>query len=155
MPEGSPSLEWYAYEHEYFERGADWFWALGIVSVSIAVTAVMLHNSLFGLLILIAAVTIALISRHPPELSHIQISHRGIRINAVLHRWDHIISFWVDDETASPMLLIDTTKFLSPNLIIPLNDVDPLEVREFMKAFAEEKHMQEPLSHKILDFFGL
>ena len=156
MPPHSPALRWSAYEHEHIERGSDWFWALGIVAVSIALTAVILHDVLFGLLVIIAAVTLGLMANSPPDLAHFEVSERGIRVNGVLHRWDHIISFWVEDEVGDrPLLLVDTTKMLSPNLIIPIEEIDPHLVRSFLREHAREKHMHEPVAHKILEFLGL
>jgi hypothetical protein len=151
-----PALRWSAYEHEHVERGADWFWALGIVAVSIAATAILLHDAFFGVLVIVAAFTLALLARTPPSLAEFELSERGIRVNGALHRFDHVISFWVEEEhAAKPLLLVDTTKFLSPNLIIPIEEVDPSLVRAFLKQHAKEKHMKEPVAHKILEFLGL
>ncbi len=156
MAEG-PALRWSAYEHEHIERGADWFWALGIVAISVAVTAIILHDVLFGVLVLVAAVTLGLLARTPPDLASFEISERGIRVNGILHRWDHIISFWVEDEhhTDRPLLLVDTTKWMSPNLIIPIEDIDPHLIRTFLKEHTKEMPMKEPVAHKILEFLGL
>ncbi len=151
-----PALRWSAYEHDHVERGADWFWALGIAAVSIAITAVILHDVFFGILVLIAAVTLGLLATTPPDLTSFEVSSKGVRVNDTLHRFDHIISFWVEDEHDDrPLLLVDTTKFLSPNLIIPIEEIDPGLVREFLKDHAKEVPMKEPLAHKILEFLGL
>ncbi|HWP61799.1 MAG TPA: hypothetical protein VN495_04315 [Candidatus Paceibacterota bacterium] len=154
---GVPALSWSAYEHEHIERGADWFWALGVAAVAIALTAIILHDFLFGVLVLVAAFTLALLARTPPDLATFEISERGIRVNGTLHRFDHIIAFWVEDEhhEGRPLLLVDTTKFLSPNLIIPIEDIDPHLVRTFLKEHAKERPMKEPIGHKILEFLGL
>src|SRR3989338_3477638 len=96
-----PALRWSAYEHDHIERGSDWYWALGVVAISIAITAIILHDLLFGILVILAAITLGLLARTPPELAHFEISERGIRVNDILHRWDHIISFWVEDEHAA------------------------------------------------------
>ncbi len=156
MPHG-PALRWSAYEHDHIERGADWFWALGIVAVSIALTAIILHDVLFGVLVVVAAFTHGLLARTPPDLAHFEISERVIRVNGVLHRWDHIISFWVEDEhhTDRPLLLVDTTKWMSPNLIIPIEEIDPHLLRTFLKEHSKETPMKEPIAHKILEFLGL
>ena len=152
----TPALRWSAYEHEHIERGSDWYWALGVVAVSIALTAIVLHDVLFGVLVIVAAVTLGLLAQTPPELAQFEVSERGIRVNDILHRWDHVISFWVEDEHGDrPLLLVDTTKFMSPNLIIPIEHIDPSLVRAFLKEHTEEKHMKEPLAHKILEFLGL
>ena len=152
-----PALRWSAYEHEHIERGADWFWALGIVAISVAITAIILHDIFFGLLVITAAFTLALLARTPPDLSTFEISERGIRVDGVLHRFDHVISFWVESEhhLGRPLLLVDTTKFLSPNLIIPIEDIDPHIIRTFLKAHSKEVPMKEPVAHKILEFLGL
>ena len=93
---GMPSptvLRWSAYEHEHVERGSDWYWALAIAAIAITITSILFHNLLFGLLILVAAFTLALLANTPPDIARFEISDRGIRINDILHRYDHIISF--------------------------------------------------------------
>ncbi|MDO8562037.1 MAG: hypothetical protein Q7S05_04415 [bacterium] len=155
MPHGVP-LRWSAYEHEHIERGGDWFWALGIVAVSVALTSILFSNVLFAILIIVAAFTVGIIARTPPELIEFELSDRGIRVGGALHRYDEIISFWVEDEhDAEPLLLVDTTKFMSPNLIIPIERIDPALVRAFLQERVEEVPMKEPVSHKILEFFGI
>jgi len=155
MPQGVP-LRWSAYEHEHIERGSDWYWALGIVAVCAALTSILFSNVLFAIVLIVAAFTIGLIARTPPKLIEFELSDRGIRVGGTLHRYDHIIAFWVEDEhDREPLLLVDTTKFMSPNLIIPIEDIDPAEVRDFLRERAEERPMREPVSHKILEFFGI
>ena len=154
MAESAP-LRWSAYEHEHIERGGDWFWALGIVAVCIAIVAILFHDTLFAVLIILAATTIGMLANIPPEVVEFEVSDRGIRVGNDLHRYDDIISFWVEDEhDASPLLLVDTTKFMAPNLIIPIENVDPSELRSFLKEHSTEVPMKEPLAHKILEFFG-
>lgn len=149
-------MRWSAYEHDHIERGVDWFWALGIVAVSVALTSILFGNILFAVLILIAAYTIGIIARTPPELVEFELSDRGIRVGGVLHRYDEIISFWVEDEhNREPLLLVDTTKFMSPNLIIPIEGIDPHLVRTFLQERTKEVPMKEPVSHKILEFLGI
>ena len=125
------------------------------MAVCIAVTSILFHDTLFGILILLAAGTIALLANVPPEMVEFEISERGIRVGGILHRFDDIISFWVEDEhDTSPILLVDTTKIMAPNLVIPLHDVDPAAVRAFLLERTTEVPMKEPLAHKILEFFG-
>lgn len=155
MPDsGSAPLRWSAYEHEHIERGSDWFWALGVIAVCAAITSILFSNVLFAVLILIAATTIGLIARHPPEEHEFEISDKGIRTGNVTHPFDKILSFWVETEEGTPTLLVDTTTFMSPNLVIPLGEMDPEAVRATLAERAEEVPMKEPLAHKVLEFFG-
>lgn len=157
MPGENTMLHWSAYEHEHVERGSDWYWALGIFAVSAAFTSLLLHNPLFSLVILVAAGTLALLARTPPEIARFELSDKGIRVNGRLHRYEHIISFWIDEEHrhGRPLLLIDTTKFMAPNLIMPIEHIDPALVRAYLVERCTEVEMKEPLSHRIFEFFNL
>ena len=156
MPTPATPIRWRAYEHEHVERGSDWYWALGIFAACTAVISILLGNFFFGLVIIIAAATLALLAKSPPPLVQFELSDRGIRVGETMHRYEEIISFWVEDhDAAPPVLLVDTVKWLSPNLVIPLTDVDPGQVRAFLTERAEEVPMKEPVWHKVLEFFGL
>ena len=158
MPPTPTHIRWQAYEHEHFERGKDWFLALGIAAVCIAAISVLFDNILFAVLILLAASTLALLAKTPQTITEFELSDRGIKVNGTMHRFEEIISFWVEDHDADPpILLIDTIKWLSPNLVIPLppEHVDSKSVREFLVERTEEVPMKETYAHKILEFFGL
>lgn len=155
MPhEASGVLRWEAYEHEHIERDSNWFWALGVIAVSGALTAILFGNFLFALVILLGATTIGLIARKPPDFHEFELNPKGIRIGQAFHPYDTVISFWVDEELEQPLLLVDTTTIMSPNLIIPIGDHHPEDIREYLRPYAKEVPMKEPLAHKILEFFG-
>ena len=150
------TLSWSAYEHEHIERDEEWYWAVGIIATCLALVSAIFGNYLFGLVIIMAAVSLALVSRHPPELTHFEITERGLRVGNRIHHYHEIIGFWVEDEEGEhPTLLVDTTKPLSPNIIIPLVDIDPYAVRAYLKEHVQETPMKEPFAHKLLEFFGL
>ena len=156
MPQQSAPIRWQAYEHEHIERGRDWYWALGIIAICAALISALFGNSLFGILILVAAATLGLLAKTTPALTEFELTERGIRVGDVLHRYEEVISFWVEEHDVNPpILLVDTVKWLSPNLVIPIEGVDPREVRAFLSERAEEIPMKESAAHKILEFFGL
>lgn len=150
-------FRWSAYEHEFIERDSDWFWALGIIAVSGAIISILFRDVLFGIAILAAAVAFGILATTTPQLATFEISERGIRINGKLHRYHEIISFWVEDEhhDGRSLLLIDTVKFMAPNFVIPIEGVDPHQVRVFLKRHAKEVPMKEPIAHRIIEFVGL
>ena len=149
-------IRWSAYEHEHIERGSDWYWALGIFAICTALISIVFSNVLFGMLIIVAAITLGVMASSPPPLVEFELSDRGIRIADVLHRYEDVVSFWVEEHDANPpILLVDTTRLFSPNLVIPLGEADAKQVRAFLVEHAEEVPMKEPVAHKILEFFGL
>ncbi len=150
-----PPLRWSAYEHDHIERGSDWYWALGVIAASTALASVLFGNLFFAILILVAAVALGLVAGAEPDLVEFEVSDDGIRVGDTLHAFEEILGFWVEERRERPILLVDTTKILSPNLIIPIEEADPRQVRAFLKERVEERRMKEPFAHHVLEFFGL
>jgi hypothetical protein len=155
MPPSAQVVRWSAYEHEHIERGSDWFWALGIVALCAALTSILFHNFLFAILILMAAATIGMLANERPGIVEFELSNRGIRTGDTMHLYEEILAFWVEDHGVErPLLLVDTVKFMAPNLLIPIEHIDPHVVREYLRERVKEVPMKEPVAHKILEFFG-
>lgn len=156
MPPARTVLRWSAYEHEHIERTSDWFWALGIVAVCAAIVSILFHDVLFAVLILVATTTLAMHARTAPEQIDFEITDRGIKVGDTMHLYEEVLSFWVEEHGVErPLLLVDTVKFMAPNLVIPVENIDPQVIRDFLKERVEEVPMKEPVAHKILEFFGL
>jgi hypothetical protein len=149
-------LRWSAFEHEHIPRGSDWFWALGIIACSAAIIAILFHDYLFAILVVLAAAIFGMLANVPPDIVNFEISDRGIRTGDTMHRFEEIIAFWVEEhDIERPLLLVDTVKFMAPNLIIPIENIDPHLVRAFLQKHVDEVPMTEPFAHKVLEFFGL
>ncbi len=153
MPPSAPIL-WSAPEHEHRERTGDWFLAFGIIVLATAATSILFGNVLFALLIIAAGVTLGLIARRDPQILAFEISDKGIRTGSEFHPYEEILSFWITDEL-HPQLLVDTTRVLSPNLIIPLHGTDPEKVRARLARHVEQVPMKEPIAHRLLETLGL
>lgn len=150
-------LRWEGYEHQHIERGADWFWALGIISITTALIVLLFGNFLFSVLILIAGATIGLLASKQPPIATFEITGRGLVIDDRLYPYDIMEAFWIEYETpAGPTLLLDTRRVFAPHLVIPIAEtIDTDAVREhFIQNGVPETELQEPLSHRLLEFLG-
>jgi len=152
----SEVMRWEAYEHKHVERGSDWFWALGIIAASTAITAIIFANILFAILIVIAAITLGLLATREPKLFTFELSARGIRAGSHVFPFSSIRAFWIEEEDRDePILLVDTDRIMAPDLVIPLPpSVNPQEVRSFLLEHTEEKELHESIPLRILEFFG-
>ncbi len=153
--EPTNTLSWRAQEHHHIERGSDWYWALGIIAVSTAATAVLFSNFLFALLIVVAAPTLGMVvGRKPPEVDF-ELSEQGLVIDDEFYAYNHMFAFWIENDGEKATLLIDTPRFMTPDLVIPLEDVDPQVVREILiEMEVPEKPLRESIYHKVLELFG-
>ncbi|MSU74817.1 hypothetical protein EXS57_03520 [Candidatus Kaiserbacteria bacterium] len=137
-------LEWSGKEYDHNPKDADWYWAVGIISVAGILAAILFSNYLLAVLFLAAAVAIALHAAKEPPLHHFRLVEQGIIIGNELHPFERMTSFSVLEDIESefpPMISIKTMSWLSPHLIIPLEGVDVDVVYEyFLQHVDEEKH---------------
>lgn len=151
-----PNIRWNAFEYEHTEKGSDWFWALGIITISAAGAAFALGNILFGILILVGAFSLALFANRHPDLIQFEINERGVVIGDTLYPYTTLDSFWIEDtvQTAIPKIIIKSKKVLMPYIIIPFEHNDSTSIHDYLSEYIKEEEHNEPLSHKILEYFG-
>ena len=147
------TIAWRAEEHRHVERGSDWYWALGVIAVSSAVTAVLFNNILFALLIVVAATTLGMIASRPPAIADFVLGARGLLINDTFYPYEEMFAFWVTEDE-QPVLLIDTPRIMTPDLVIPLHDVDADAVRAYLQTRVRQVPLYEPFLYRVMEFFG-
>jgi hypothetical protein len=120
-------FEWEGQEYERDEKGADWYWAMGIVAAALAIAAILFANYLLALLIVVAAATVALHAAKHPPLHKFMLTDEGLVIDNDLHPYQIMQSFTVFEYIEGdrpPMLSIKMESWLSPHLVVPLEKVD-------------------------------
>jgi len=128
---------------------------LGITTIAFFAIAILFKNFLFAIIILLTGVTLNLFMRRPPEEREYEINRSGIIVNKTFYPYSFLHSFWIDNMDLSwQKLLITSKKTLMPLIILPLGEQDPDEVKNFLGNYLPEKEQHEPLSHKILEYFG-
>ena len=148
------SLKWSAPEYHHYERSKDWFWAVGIITVCIAVLAFIFHNALFGVLILLSAgILVSYTIRVPRDVEY-EISQRGITVDKELHPYTTLEAFWVETSGIGSKIILKSKKAILPYIIIPVHEEDADEMAAILRNFLEEKELAEPSSHKVMEYLG-
>ncbi len=149
-------ITWEAHEYVYVEKTSDWYWALGVLAIAGIAGALFYENVLFALFILIASSVLALFASRHPDVVKFSLTQRGVRIDDVLHPYNSFVSFAVDEITPQhiPKLILKPTHALSPLIVIPIVDVDPDDVHDFLRLFLKEEDHYEPLTHRMMEWLG-
>ena len=148
-------IEWDAHEYEHKERSSDWFWAVGILSVSIAVAAVIFGNVIFAIFILIAVFSLALFINRHPDTVHVIIDEKGVAKDKIRYPYSTLQSFWIDVEHSHPKILLSSEKIFMPLIIVPLGDgVDVEKLHEALSSSLEERYHSLPFVEKIIEYLG-
>lgn len=149
------AIEWEALEHHHEPKKGDWFWVLGIIALSGAVTAVLMENILLAIVILIGAAVMSMLAMRPAQMVRYGLNQRGIKIDNSFYPYTTLESFYIeDDPIMGHQLLLKSQKLLMPLLILPLPEDDVEEIERILAERIPEEHLEEPLANKILEFFG-
>lgn len=136
--------EWQGREYDHTPKSADWYWALGIVAVAVAIASLLFGNFLLALLVVVAAAAIALHAAKEPPMHTFRLVDTGLMIGEDLHPYEKMHSFTVLEDIEGelpPLLSIKTASWHSPHLVIPLEGVDPdLIYAHFLHHIDEEDH---------------
>ena len=148
-------IVWTAHEHTQNEKTTDWFWALGIVAISSAIVAILFKNVLFGVLILVAASTMALLASRESRERTFALTPRGIMVDEQLFPYKMLVSFWIQDrETDHPVLIIDAQRVMVPHIISTLENADAEQIQTYLEEYLPEIETIEPIGQRILEKFG-
>lgn len=148
------TITWKTYEHIHTDKSSDWYWIVGVVTVTIAIIAILLNNIIFAVLILIGSFTLTLLASKKPNLVNVTISSTGIMFNKTLFAYSGIESFWVETRDSYPRLLLKPKKLFAPFIVILLEDADPDDVRDILEKKLPAEEHAEPLLEKLLIYFG-
>ena len=145
------SFTWETDEFTFKEKRRDWYWIVGAVALAFIVVAIIMHNYLFAFLIGIAAFLVIMTASRQPI-----VSDKGIKVYDDMHNYDSIFAFWITyNKKDEPVLLLLTSQRISPIVSIVIGDeIDPMELREYLLKFVEEQEMQASLTDRIIDRIG-
>ncbi len=148
------NLTWTAPEYMHTHKSADWYWIVGIISATLAVLAIVLGNTLFGILILVSAFTLSLYASRPPKMQEIKVSDKGVQVNNVFYPYSILESFWIEEKELHPRILLKPEHRFAPYIIILLGEVPAEEIRELLDQHLHEVKHSEPFLEKLLIWFG-
>ncbi len=149
-----PLLEWDAPHHHHTEKNNDWYWAVGIITLTAAALAFIFGEFIFGVMIIVGVFALVVHASKKPRIIHIEINDRGVVIEGTLYPFLALESFWIDAHEEPPKLLIKSTKMFMPLLSLQIEGVHREEVRDVLLNYIAETEHHEPLSQKILERFG-
>ncbi|MDP2593472.1 MAG: hypothetical protein Q8P52_02375 [bacterium] len=147
-------LEWKTHEYRFRKKTADWYWAVGIITIALAATAVILNNLLFAFVIILGSFSLAMYASRPPKEISCSISSTGVYAGGLSINAEELISFWIEFGDRSPRLILKTKHMLSPIVTIQMEGVEADEVKNMLSKYAKEEELHEPLTQQIMEYLG-
>jgi hypothetical protein len=148
-------VEWDAPEHEHKVRSQDWFVAMGIIVISLAVVALILGNVILAILIIIAAASLTLFINKEPNMLHLSVDELGVVKEHIQYPFSTLDSFWIDEDHPHKKMILKSKKVFMPLIIIPIgDDVDTDRLYNIMSRHIEEEYHPLPFVEVLLEYLG-
>jgi len=155
MAKREPRISWQIEEYVHREKGPDWFWALGVIAIAGAAIAVIYHNILFAIFIIIASLILGYYAARTPEIIDIIVSDDGIQIRNYFYPYAKIKGFAVDESEFGSHLIIESDRAITPVISIPLPvTLNTEDLFRFLKTKIDPKPLKEHLSHRLMEHLG-
>ncbi len=148
------SITWKTFEHIHTEKTSDWYWIVGIITISLAIISILLNNIIFAILIVVASFTLSLFASKKPSVVDVTLSNAGIAVGQIFYQYSDLVSYWVETRDAHPRLIIKSSKVFMPFISVLLDDADPDKVNEYLKERLRNEENIEPFFEKLLIYLG-
>lgn len=143
--------EWTIQEYEQHERGVRWYIIMIIVGLGMVFYGVLSGNFLFALIIILFAIILFLQSHQTPPQVRFQITELGVVVGNRFYSYLEFSGFYIIyNPPEVKTLYLETISSWRPKLIIPLLDINPIEVKHTLREFLPEhtEKEEEPLSDR-------
>lgn len=155
MEDSARSIYWEAPEHTHIEKTNDWYWILGIIALASAIASIIFDNVLFGIVIILGAFTMVIVSHQKPKIIQFEVAERGIRIGNDFYPYATLDSYFLDENNVvNPQLIVKSKKLLMMLLILPIPVEHISHIETIVRNHLPEEHLEEPLSHRLMEYFG-
>lgn len=159
--ENEETVNWSALEYEEKERHVDWYWALGVIIIAVAITSIILANYFFAILFVVGGSLMAFFTIKKPELVSYELNNKGLKIDNRIYLYEKIKSFWVqkpltdDGKVMKPALFIKSERIVVPIFSVPIEEDSVVKIHNMMLAHnVLEEEMKEHPSERIMEALG-
>ena len=150
------TISWQAPEYTHKERGNDWFWTIGIITVVACIIAIWLHSYVFAIFLLLSGLCLIMFTIRKPQDVIYTIETKGLFMGKDLYEWKGLKSFNIkkNDSDMYAKLLIETSKYFLPIYTIPLPKENVEEVKQALFKVLSKSEIDESKSMVFAEKLG-
>jgi len=145
-------INWKFPEFQNPERNKKWYFWATVIGAILLLLSILMHNFLFGLIVILVAVVIFAHAQREEGEIEFGITDDGLVVGEKFFSFKELKHFWIVYEPPKiKNLYFEFKNSIRPRLTIPLQDANPVKVREILKQFIEEdtERDTEPFSEAV------
>jgi hypothetical protein len=152
--EGEPlSFQWEIDESIKHPKSKRWYIIASIVTSLLIIYAIWESNYFFALILLLSFGLVVFYDNEPPRKVLFKIQYDGVEVGKRFYEFETISNFFIiyKPKEGVKRLYFQFKNPIKGRLSIPLNDEDPVEIRNYLLLYLDEDldKENEPLSEGI------
>ena len=156
---GKKIISWNVPEYEKHERTRRWYVISAIVGILLIIYSFLNGNFLFAAIIIIGALVVIIHDGQEPMKVNFSLTDQGIIVGKNFYDYDVLKNFSIVYKPHENIknLYFEFKNALKPRLSIPLNNINPLPIRENLLKYLPEdlERTDQPLSEALAKLFKL
>lgn len=151
--EGKAILSWQIPEHNVYERGKSWYIIFSLVVAALLLYSLFAQNFLFAVITIIGALIILLHDSQDSPYVTFSITDEGVYLGDKFYDFDEFEQFAIvyKPDQGVKNLYMDLKNKLKPMLSIPLENKNPVYIRNVLAEYLEEdtERTDPPFSEEV------
>ena len=140
---------WQVDEYDKHERGTWWYVLIIPLTIALIIYGLFSQNFLFSLIIILFSIILFLQAHQHPQKIDFAITDLGVVVGNRLYTFSEFSEFFlIYQPPFVKTLYLETKSAFRPILRIPLNEENPLDIRNTLTEFLDEnlEKEEEPLT---------
>lgn len=156
---GKKIISWGIPEYNKHERARGWYIISSIVGILLIVISFLSSNFLFAAIVIIGALIIIIHDGQEPMTINFSLTDQGVIVGKNFYDYDVLKDFSIvyKPHENTKNLYFEFKSVVKPRLSIPLNNLNPLPIRENLLKYLPEdlERTDQPLSEALAKLFKL
>jgi len=149
------SISWDTPEYVHFDKNADWYWTVGIISVALVITSIIFGNILFAVVLGVGAFVLTLFASRKPRIIKVEVTDKAVIVDKTHLLYPTLQSFYIEDSHRHlPRLILRPKKQLSSLLFVPVTYENLDELKALLEDHLEEEYFEPSLVHALFEGLG-
>ncbi|HBU10367.1 MAG: hypothetical protein US57_C0010G0031 [Candidatus Moranbacteria bacterium GW2011_GWC2_37_73] len=125
--------QWKAPEFEVYEKSARWYIIFGLFIVAMIAYAMSTNSPIMAITFILLGIVGYIYLQKDPRVITFSITSKGVTADKEMYLYENIHSFWIFyDPNHTKTISLHTKASMLPFVHIPLNNEDPVKMREFL-----------------------
>ncbi|MFH0969261.1 MAG: hypothetical protein V1804_02020 [Patescibacteria group bacterium] len=138
--------QWSALEHEPYSVGKRFYFFGTIILAAVIAYALIYNSPIMAITFILIGVVGYLFLQKEPRIVNFKINSKGIMAEREIYEFENLKSFWIFyDPPYEKILSLESKNRLMPHIHIPLDNEDPVKIRQILIDFIPEVKQEHNL----------